>query len=93
MSPYGCILSTPNLKGDTPYRREAVYLRFPESVVKHTEGLRLFTFRALSRTAYTNEVRDHPAITRIAHCCVPDSDRAERMAHAYLERFPNSPLG
>ena len=87
-SPYGCMLSTPNLGGDATYRYDAVYLHFPASIVNNAEGLRHITFGALSHTAYSDEIRDQPIIMRLAQCRVPDSDAAEAMAREYLRRFP-----
>ncbi len=87
-SPYGCMLSTPNLGGDATYRYDAVYLHFPASIVNNAEGLRHITFGALSHTAYSDEIRDQPIIMRLDQCRVPDSDAAEAMAREYLRRFP-----
>lgn len=91
-SPYGCVMSTPNLQGKAAYRYESVYAFFPEHVVKATGAeTRKVVFQMNSRTAYSSTPRPVAHVLRRATCRIPDTDTAERLVRERLGQFPRLP--
>ncbi len=89
-SPYGCVMSTPNLTSEASYRYESVYAFFPEYIEDAGEETRKVTFQMNSRTAYATSPRPVAHVLRRATCRIPDTDEAERLVRERLEQFPSS---
>jgi len=90
VSPYGCVMSTPNLNGEESYRYESVYAFFPEHIVEAADGkTREVTFQMNSRTAYTQGTRPVAHILRQARCRLPANEQASRLLRNQLQHFPD----
>lgn len=89
-SPYGCVMSTPNLQGEAAYRYESVYAIFPKRIVEAAAGkIQEVAFQIDSRTAYATGRRETAHILRQARCRIPDTEAAERVVRKRLEQFPS----
>lgn len=90
-SPYGCVMSTPNLQGEAAYRYEAVYAFFPKQIVEEAEGdIEQHRF-SLSHPVRAPDSSRTALVLRQARCRIPASAAAKRLTRKRLLKGASPP--
>lgn len=92
-SPYGCVLSTPNVGADSSegaYRYEAAFALFPEWIVEKAGGeVQRYEFGASRPRRTSGQQTTKAEVLRQARCRIPDTKEAERLIRRRLVRVPS----
>ena len=95
-SPYGCVLSTPNVGADSSegaYRYKAAFALFPERVVEKAGGeVQRYEFGASRPLNPSGQQTTKAEVLRQARCRIPDTKEAERLIRRRLVQVPR-PIG